>query len=138
MPDIGRATISIYKPDHKFQAPYDVVLGTLKAFVESGAGTEFAFVNVYDRVDGALQYYRPSYATFPHRQCLGWMCYVPKAVSKEQLPLAADVIQIKSGTIVVAVAETFDMTNREHIKRANQIEMDMNDLGLLAVLDPSL
>ncbi|WXF83173.1 hypothetical protein WDV90_17795 [Xanthomonas translucens pv. undulosa] len=58
-------------------------------------------------------------------------------MTKEQLPLAADILPANGGSIIVATQEPFDLSNKEHIKRANQIEMDMNDLGLLAVTDPT-
>lgn len=136
-PSIGRATISIYKPDQKFDDPVRVVLETLVAFIEADANVEFAFVNVYDKVNGSFQYYSADYATFPHRRCLGWMAYVPMEVTREQLPLAANIVATKGGSIIMALNEVFDLANKEHIKRANQIEMDMNDLGLLAVTDPT-
>lgn len=136
-PSIGRATISIYKPDQKFENSTSVVLDALVAFVEADTQVEFAFVNVYDKVNDSFQYYSSDYATFPHRRCLGWMAYVRAGVTQEQLPLAADIIATKDGSIIVALNEVFDLANKEHIKRANQIEMDMNDLGLLAVTDPT-
>ncbi|WP_341776938.1 hypothetical protein [Stenotrophomonas indicatrix] len=58
-----------------------------------------------------------------------------QAVSGQQLPLAVDVLPAPGGSIVVSVDEAFDLSNKEHIRRANEIEMEMNDLGLLAVTD---
>ena len=135
-PAIGILQIDIYRPTNAHN------IAKILTAIPNAFPLDFAFVDVFDRkpmsedpIEKAS--YRADYATFPHRQCLGWMAYVPQEVSKEQLPFAADTLPAKGGTVVVAVNEPFDLANREHIKRANQIEMDMNDLGLLAVTNPS-
>ncbi|MCS3358825.1 Imm52 family immunity protein [Xanthomonas translucens] len=139
MPAIGRITLMITKPDAAFGSATTSVVTRIFLELLKEEEVEYAFADVKDRVSSAAipVTYRTKYATFPHRRCLGWMSYVPKVVTKEQLPLAADIIPAKGGSIIVAVNEPFDLANKEHIKRANQIEMDMNDLGLLAVTDPT-
>jgi hypothetical protein len=135
-PGLGLLRIDIYRPSDALQ------VAKVLAAIPEAFPVNFAFVDVFDRkpmsddpVEKAS--YRADFATFPHRQCLGWMAYVPQVVTEAELPLAAHIIPAKGGTIIVAVDEPFDLANKEHIKRANQIEMDMSDLGLLPVIDPS-
>ncbi|MGH8053866.1 MAG: hypothetical protein ACREP4_08090 [Stenotrophomonas sp.] len=136
IPVHGVLQISVYRPTDSS------LLVALLSALPTVMAVEYAFINVWDNdpdpeEPGDKTSYRSSFATFPHRQCLGWMAYVPQVVTMEQLPLAARIIPAKDGTIIVAVDEPFDLANKEHIKRANQIEMDMSDLGLLPVIDPS-
>ncbi|NWC11986.1 immunity 52 family protein [Pseudomonas agarici] len=100
----------------------------------------FAFVNITDKLPGKefIDTYETDFCTFPHRKCVGWMAFVPRAVTSEQLPLAAEIIDIPGkGTVIVTVKEPFELTNMAHIRRANEIEMDMVDLDLLPLTDPS-
>ncbi|MCT8271647.1 Imm52 family immunity protein [Xanthomonas translucens] len=136
VPQHGVLRISIYRPTDTR------LVASLLSAVPDAIALEFGFVDVYDNdpapeEPGDKAWYSSRFATFQHRQCLGWMAYVPKVVTKEQLPLAADILPANGGSIIVATQEPFDLSNKEHIKRANQIEMDMNDLGLLAVTDPT-
>ncbi|KRG65433.1 hypothetical protein ABB27_15590 [Stenotrophomonas terrae] len=137
MPGMGYMTISVYRPDMVEANPTQMVADIMLAVLEGERETSFAFADVYDKVEGEFQYYKTKYATFPHRKCVGWMAYVPKKVSAEQLPLAASVLPAADGSIVVSVDDAFDLANKDHIQRANEVEMDMNDLGLLPVTDPT-
>lgn len=136
LPGNGVLRIDIYRPTDS------ALIASLLSALPAAMTVEYAFVNVWDNdpdpeEPGDKTSYRASFATFPHRQCLGWMAYVPHVVTMEQLPLAARIIPAEGGSIIVAVDEPFDLANKDHIKRANQIEMDMSDLGLLPVIDPS-
>lgn len=137
MPGMGGMTISVYRPDMVEANPTQMVADIMLAVLEGERETSFAFADVYDKVEGVFQFYKTKYATFPHRKCVGWMAYVPKKVSAEQLPLAASVLPAADGSIVVSVDNAFDLANKDHIQRANEVEMDMNDLGLLPVTDPT-
>ena len=137
IPAMGYMTLSVYRPDQMQGNPTQLVADILLAVLEGERGTRFAFADVYDKVDGEFQYYKSKYATFPHRKCVGWMAYVPKTVTQQQLPLAAAVLPAPGGSIVVTVDQAFDLANKDHIQRANEVEMDMNDLGLLPVIDPT-
>jgi hypothetical protein len=134
---MGYMTVSMCRPDQVQANPTQWVADIMLAVLEGEPEATFAFADVYDKVDGEFQYYKTTYATFPHRKCVGWMAYVRETVSQQQLPLAAALLPAPGGTIVVSVDQAFDLANKEHIKRANQIEMDMSDLGLLPVIDPS-
>ncbi|GAA5013690.1 immunity 52 family protein [Massilia kyonggiensis] len=77
-------------------------------------------------------------SVFPDRPGAGWMLYLPFAINAQQIPEAADVIKImddksktQRGSLIVTVAETFDLQNPEHIKKANAIETRLVDQDLL-------
>lgn len=136
-PELGYMTVNLYRPDQVQANPTQLVADIMLAVLEGEPETTYAFADVYDKVDGEFQYYKTTYATFPHRKCVGWMAYVREAVSQQQLPFAAALLPAPSGTIVVSVDQAFDLANKDHIQRANEVEMDMSDLGLLPVIDPS-
>ncbi len=73
---------------------------------------------------------------FADRPSVGWMLHLPFTITASQVPEAADLIAVmdgkkQTGTIVVSVADTFDMNNPEHIARANAIETRLVDQDLL-------
>jgi hypothetical protein len=75
---------------------------------------------------------------FPDRPGAGWMLYLPFDIDAHQVPEAADVIKVmdqkgknRQGSLIVTVAETFDVHNPEHIKKANAIETRLVDQDLL-------
>ncbi|MFS2025343.1 Imm52 family immunity protein [Massilia sp. CT11-137] len=77
-------------------------------------------------------------SVFPDRPGAGWMLYLPFAINAHQVPEAADVIKImddkgkaQQGSLIITVAETFDVQNPEHIKKANAIETRLVDQDLL-------
>jgi hypothetical protein len=77
-------------------------------------------------------------SVFPDRPGAGWMIYLPFAIDARQVPEAADVIKImddkgktQRGSLIVTVAETFDVQNSEHVKTANAIETRLVDQDLL-------
>ncbi|WP_416260541.1 Imm52 family immunity protein [Gibbsiella quercinecans] len=73
---------------------------------------------------------------FPDRITCGWMLYIPHVVLSELIPEAARIVPVmdgqkQKGTIVVSTEEIFDGNNKEHIGKANDIEIKLLDLGLL-------
>ena len=77
-------------------------------------------------------------SVFPDRPGAGWMLYLPRVVDTHQVPEAADVIKVmhekgknRQGSLIVTVAETFDVQNPEHVKKANAIETRLVDQDLL-------
>lgn len=76
---------------------------------------------------------------FPDRLSVGWMIYIPHIVLPELIPEAAKVIPVldcreQKGTIVVSTEDIFDGSNKEHIGKANDIEIKLLDLGLLPLI----
>ncbi|NZA24918.1 immunity 52 family protein [Luteimonas sp. SJ-92] len=133
--------LDIYRPDEAFgPSAAQVVRDVLTAIVELEE-VEYAFVDVRDRVPDKPRptTYLVSYAAFLHRKALGWMGYVPRRVTADQLPSAAELVQVPGkGTVIVAVNDAFSLANKAHIKQANIVEMELVDLDLLPVTDPSL
>lgn len=140
LPRLGLINVEFYKPNQAFVAReiIEKVFSTLR-ILALHINPTFGFVDIVAKHPiKFLESYKDDFAAFPHRKCLGWMGFVPQQVTAEQLPLAFKVENIKNGTLIVAIDEVFDLDNTEHIKRANQIEMDMVDAGVLPVTDPSL
>jgi hypothetical protein len=140
IPSFGYLTLSMYRPE---RAAMDalVVARLVQAVVET-VEVNFAFVDVFDVDPNGEEpsdktSYASSFATFPHRQCVGWMAYIPSDVTPELAPTAEALVRARNGTIVVAVKTYFDISNPAHIQAANQIEMDLADHDLLKVTDPS-
>lgn len=76
---------------------------------------------------------------FPDRICVGWMIYIPAIILPRLIPEAAKIIPIfdsekQKGTIVVSTEEIFDGNNKDHIGKANDIEIRLLDLGLLPLM----
>ncbi|MEB0952930.1 Imm52 family immunity protein [Citrobacter sedlakii] len=76
---------------------------------------------------------------FPDRLAVGWMLYIPYMVLIELIPEAARVVPVmegekQKGTIVVSTEEIFDGNNKEHIGKANDIEIKLLDLGFLPLM----
>jgi len=76
---------------------------------------------------------------FPDRLAVGWMLYIPYIALNELIPEAARVFPVmdgkeQKGTIVISTEEIFDGNNKEHIGKANDIEIRLLDLGLLPLM----
>lgn len=75
---------------------------------------------------------------FPDRPGVGWMLYLPKVLTVQQVPEAGALIPVlgeknkQIGTIIVSVAdESFSSDNPEHVRIANKIEVRLVDQDLL-------
>lgn len=76
---------------------------------------------------------------FPDRIYVGWMLYIPRVVLPDLIPEAAKLVPViedgkQKGTIIVSTEEIFDGSNKEHIAKANDIEIKLLDLGLLPLM----
>ena len=76
---------------------------------------------------------------FPDRLAVGWMLYIPHIVLTELIPEADRIVPVmdgekQKGTIVVSTEEVFDGSNKDHICKANDIEIKLLDLGLLPLM----
>ncbi|MEX3955973.1 Imm52 family immunity protein [Trinickia sp. EG282A] len=85
---------------------------------------------------GPLMYYTTR-KVFRNKPGAGWMLYLAKIVTTEQLPEAAGLLPVmegdkQRGTIIVSIAnEVFSVDNPEHVKIANAIEVRLADQDLL-------
>lgn len=84
-------------------------------------------------------YWFNEHNVFPDRICAGWMIYIPHIINDSLIPEAAKIVPVmlqdkQKGTIIVSIGEIFDGTNKEHIAKANDIEIRLLDLGLLPLM----
>ena len=75
---------------------------------------------------------------FPDRFPVGWMLYLNKKITQQQVPMAAQLIHIDNdknhGTLIISTDHVFDGENKEDIKKANEIEIQLAGLGLLPLI----
>lgn len=76
---------------------------------------------------------------FPDRLSVGWMLYLPQIILPNLIPEASKIVPVmdgtkQKGTIVISTEEVFDGNNKEHIGKANDIEIRLLDLGLLPLM----
>jgi hypothetical protein len=75
---------------------------------------------------------------FADRPGVGWMLYLPKKLTVQQVPEARALVPVMNnnseqiGTIIISVTDApFSLDNPEHIKAANDIEIRLADQDLL-------
>lgn len=75
---------------------------------------------------------------FDDKPGVGWMLYLPKIITAQQVPEARALIPVpeagrkQTGTIIVSVTDAvFSVDNPEHVEAANRIEIRLVDLDLL-------
>ncbi|KGR93235.1 immunity 52 family protein [Burkholderia sp. ABCPW 111] len=95
-----------------------------------------------------IQLTSPSYLTvqpygyfekqvFDDKPGVGWMLYLPKVITQQQVPEARALIPVpakgkQTGTIIVSVTDApFSVDNPEHVAIANRIEIRLVDQDLL-------
>ena len=81
------------------------------------------------------QYHLNEKNVFPDRLPVGWMLYLNKHITQEQVPMAAELIHIENeknnGTLIISTDHVFDGSDKADIKKANEIEIQLTALGLL-------
>ncbi|WP_158635665.1 hypothetical protein [Vulcaniibacterium tengchongense] len=93
----GSLVIGIHKPDEAFGSwATNVCRDVLIKAIESEQFS-FAYADVRDglKSNSDLSTYRADWAAFPHRKCSGRMGFVPKPLTPEQLPDAAELLPIQ-------------------------------------------
>ncbi|MEB5486072.1 immunity 52 family protein [Burkholderia pseudomallei] len=74
---------------------------------------------------------------FDDKPGVGWMLYLPKVITQQQVPEARALISVpakgkQTGTIIVSVTDApFSVDNPEHVAIANRIEIRLVDQDLL-------
>lgn len=100
--------------------------------ITKGKEKTYAFINTNG-------YWLNDRNVFPDRACVGWMLYIPSILLPELIPEAARVVPVmcegkQKGTIVVSTEDVFDGNNKEHIGKANDIEIRLVELGFLPLM----
>lgn len=81
--------------------------------------------------------YASEHKVFEKRPGAGWMLYLPRVLTSQQVPEAASLIpvmdgELQKGTIVISVVdEPFSAAKEEHVAVANAIELRLVDQDLL-------
>ncbi|NYH19539.1 immunity 52 family protein [Paraburkholderia bryophila] len=107
------------------------------------------FETIVGIVIRAVQEFSPAYVevspleyfekqVFDDKPGVGWMLYLPKVISVQEVPEARVLIPVpaagnkQTGTIIVSVTDAvFSVDNPEHIEIANRIEIRLVDQDLL-------
>ena len=123
--------LSIRSPREKMR------LGSWEQVAETLASAVKVFAPIYGAVE--TMYYQ---GVFNGRPGVGWMLYLPRALTVQQVPEAHAVVPVMGkdekskdkqlGTILVSVTDgPFTEDNPEHVKIANAIEIRLVDQDLL-------
>ncbi|MBR8184604.1 immunity 52 family protein [Burkholderia ambifaria] len=79
-----------------------------------------------------------TYQVFDDKPGVGWMLYLPKLITAQQVPEARELISVPeagrlhTGTIIVSLPDAvFSVSNSEHVEIANRIEIRLVDQNLL-------
>ncbi|MDP9587223.1 immunity 52 family protein [Burkholderia ambifaria] len=110
---------------------------------------ERSYKGIAKIVSAMVAVYDPMYVSvspreyFPHqvfddKPGVGWMLYLPKLLTTQQVPEARELIPVpeagrkQTGTIIVSVPDAvFSADNSEHVAVANRIEIRLVDQDLL-------
>lgn len=110
-------------------------LGEFDAIAQIVAAVAHAYAPAY--VTAAPRKYMAK-QVFDDKPGVGWMLYLPKVVTAQQIPEARALIPVyaagnrQAGTIIVSVTDAvFSLANPEHVEIANRIEVRLVDQDLL-------
>jgi len=67
----------------------------------------------------------------PERTIANWICWVPQQVDPSLIPSASLVRPMLDGTLIVTSDQYFNIDDEPAIHRANDVEMEMNEAGIL-------
>jgi len=119
--------------------PAQSAVSTDERSYEGMANIVSAMVAVYDPmyVSVSPREYFPR-QVFDDKPGVGWMLYLPKPLTAQQVPEARELIPVpeagrkQTGTIIVSVPDAvFSEDNPEHVEVANRIEIRLVDQDLL-------
>ncbi|KMW73489.1 hypothetical protein TI10_10640 [Photorhabdus luminescens subsp. luminescens] len=76
---------------------------------------------------------------FPDRLSAGWMIYLPFVIDPSLLPMADEILPIANdkeqlGTLIITKKGIFDGENQDDIDKANDVEIQLVNLGLLPLI----
>jgi len=139
------ASISLAFDNGSMPRAFDLSVGEENA-ESSRLGNFESVAEVVAAIAGA---YEPAYVTvaprkyapkqvFDDKPGVGWMLYLPKVLTVQQVPEARALIPVpeagkkQTSTIIVSVTDgVFSVDNREHVEIANRIEIRLVDQDLL-------
>ena len=129
--DVKKTNLDVSITCNEMDISLDKVIDLLISLV-CDKGLIYAIVNTNG-------YWNNGNNVFPDRICVGWMIYIPSIILPALIPEAARIVPVfdgekQKGTIVVSTEEVFDGDNKEHIGKANDIEIRLLELGVLPLL----
>ncbi|MBS9437808.1 hypothetical protein EAE91_11715 [Photorhabdus noenieputensis] len=76
---------------------------------------------------------------FPDRLSAGWMIYLPFVIDPSLLPMADEILPIANdkeqlGTLIITKKGIFNGENQDDIDKANDVEIQLLNLGLLPLI----
>ena len=74
-------------------------------------------------------------AVFDHRVWPGWVGWFPARIAPGDLPGYALAVPVGEGTLVATQALNIDTTDPQDVARAQEVEVALNDLGVLPTRD---
>ncbi len=87
---------------------------------------------------GDENYWKDGYSLYdPDRVPVSWFCWVPQHVKPDMIPSAWRIEYILGGSLIVTQKDYFN-DNPSAIERANAVEYEMNEAGLLPSLNDLL
>ncbi|MBD3774191.1 Imm52 family immunity protein [Stenotrophomonas sp. NPDC101269] len=135
-PASGEVALAIYRIEAVYQSPGQMVWSLLKALCSDPRVT-YARTNVQALIAGRLVTYSVDCSVYPHRDFLGWMGYVDKPLSADQLPQAARLEGHGRGTLILST-EVLDLADHAAVEQVNGTEARLDELDLLPALTPSI
>ncbi|PHM37588.1 hypothetical protein Xmau_03805 [Xenorhabdus mauleonii] len=124
-----KISLSLNTNEHEYQFPQ---------LIELIKKLAFSYCSAYILIE-TRGYTLKDKNVFPDRLSAGWMLYLPTVIEPVLVPMAEEILSIpdkedRVGSLIVTTKEVFDIENKEHINKANDIEICLRDLQLLPLL----
>lgn len=135
-PGPGKVRLEICRIEEVFPSPTELVWASLRALARDSR-VNFVNTNVQQGWGRERKLYSLHCSAFPHREFLGWMGYVSRRLTADQIPEAARMEHAGEGTLIMAT-ENLDLFDASAVEQANRVEIRLAELGLLPVTDSRL
>lgn len=135
-PGPGEVQLEINRIEQVFPSPTELVWASLRALAHDSR-VNFVNTNVQQGWGKERKLYSLHCGAFPHREFLGWMGYVSRRLTADQIPEAARMEHAGEGTLIMAT-ENQDLFDASAVEQANRVEIRLAELGLLPVTDSRL
>ncbi|TGY35768.1 hypothetical protein E5352_03890 [Stenotrophomonas maltophilia] len=135
-PGPGEVQLEINRIEQVFPSPTELVWASLRALAHDSR-VNFVNTNVQQGWGKERKLYSLHCGAFPHREFLGWMGYVSRRLTADQIPEAARMEHAGEGTLIMAT-ENLDLFDASAVEQVNRVEIRLAELGLLPVTDSRL
>ncbi|WP_165699805.1 Imm52 family immunity protein [Stenotrophomonas nematodicola] len=135
-PGPGKVRLEICRIEEVIPSPTELLWASLRALAHDSR-VNFVNTNVQQGWGRERKLYSLHCSAFPHREFLGWMGYVSRRLTADQIPEAARMEHAGEGTLIMAT-ENLDLFDASAVEQANRVEIRLAELGLLPVTDSRL